>query len=75
MRLRFGLQAKFLAGMGIVLLGLLLLLGLLWQRQRSMQDEVSSLGRESMRQLVSERLRRRGGLAVAHLAAPPANPL
>ena len=75
MRLRFGLQAKFLAGMGVVLLGLLLLFALLWQRQRSMQEEVSGLGRDSMRQLVSERLKRRGELAVAQLADTLTNPM
>lgn len=75
MRLRFGLQARFLAGMGIVLLGLLLLFGLMWQRQRTMQEEVSGLGRDSMRELVSDRLRRRGELAVAQLADTLTNPM
>jgi HAMP domain-containing protein len=74
-RVRFGLQARFLVGMGIVLLGLLLLFALLWQRQRSMEDEVSTLGRESMRQLVSDRLRKRGELAVAQLADTLTNPM
>jgi diguanylate cyclase (GGDEF)-like protein len=73
--MRFGLQARFLVGMVIVLLGLLLLFALLWQRQRSMEDEVSSLGRESMRQLVSDRLRKRGELAVAQLAETLTNPM
>ncbi len=75
MKVRFGLQAKFLAGISVVLLGLLLLFGLMWQRQRGMQEEVSRLGRDSMRQLVSERLRRRGELAVTQLADTLTNPM
>ena len=36
MRLRYGLQARFLTGMTAVLVLTLLLLGLLWQRQTAM---------------------------------------
>ena len=71
MSVRFGLQAKFLAGMAIVFVGVLALIGLMWQRQASMQEEVSSLGRDSMRELVSDRLKRRGESAVAQLAQTP----
>jgi diguanylate cyclase (GGDEF)-like protein len=75
MSVRFGLQAKFLAGMVIVFIGVLALIGLMWQRQASMQDEVSSLGRDSMRELVSDRLKRRGESAVAQLADSLTNPM
>ena len=75
MNLRFGLQAKFLVGMGVVLVGVLALIGLMWQRQTSMQNEVSNVGRESMRELVSERLKRRGESNVAQLAESLTNPL
>ena len=75
MNLRFGLQAKFLVGMGVVLVGVLALIGLMWQRQTSMQNEVSNVGRDSMRELVSERLKRRGESNVAQLAESLTNPL
>jgi diguanylate cyclase (GGDEF)-like protein len=73
--LRFGLQAKFLAGMAIVLLGVLALIGLMWQRQSSMQAEVANVGRDSMHQLVSDRLKRRGESSVAQLADSLTNPM
>ena len=47
MRLRVGLQAKFLAGMAIVLVGVVALMGLMWQRQATMQDQVADVGRET----------------------------
>jgi hypothetical protein len=75
MSVRLGLQAKFLAGMVLVLLGVLALVGLMWQRQSAMQVEVSKAGRESMRDLVSERLKRRGESAVAQLAESLTNPM
>ena len=68
MNLRLGLQAKFLVGMGVVLLVVLALMGLMWQRQNAMQAEVSGAGREAMRQLISERLKRRGESTVTQLA-------
>ncbi|UHQ19484.1 EAL domain-containing protein [Lysobacter sp. KIS68-7] len=75
MTLRFGLQAKFLAGMALVLVGVLALMGLMWQRQSAMQDDVANVGRDSMRELVSERLKRRGEASVTQLADELANPM
>ena len=75
MTLRFGLQAKFLAGMAIVLVGMLALMGLMWQRQSSMQAQVADVGRDAMRELVSERLKRRGETSVAQIADELANPM
>jgi len=75
MNLRLGLQAKFLVGMGVVLLVVLALMGLMWQRQNAMQVEVSGAGREAMRQLISERLKRRGESTVTQLAESLTNPM
>ncbi len=75
MRPRFGLQARFTAAMAVGLLVVLLVVGLMWQRQRAMQREVTTLGRESMHELVFERLRRRGESAMAQLAESLTNPL
>lgn len=75
MSLRVGLQAKFLAGMAIVLVGVLALMALMWQRQATMQDQVADVGRESMRELVSDRLKRRGEAVVAQLAEQLTNPM
>ena len=75
MRMRYGLQAKFAAAMVVVLLVVLAVVGLMWQRQRAMQQEVSGLGRDSMHELVFERLRRRGESIVAQLAESLTNPM
>ncbi len=75
MRFRYGLQAKFVAAMVVVLLVVLAVVGLMWQRQRAMQQEVSGLGRESMHALVFERMRRRGESMVAQLAESLTNPM
>jgi diguanylate cyclase (GGDEF)-like protein len=73
--LRIGLQSKFLAGMGIVLLAVLALMAVMWQRQSSMQAQVFDVGRQTMRDLISERLKRRGESSVVQLADALANPL
>jgi diguanylate cyclase (GGDEF)-like protein len=73
--LRYGLQAKLAAAMVVVLLVVLAVVGLMWQRQRAMQQEVSGLGRESMHALVFERMRGRGESMVAQLAESLANPM
>src|SRR5687768_9431461 len=75
MRFRYGLQARFVAAMAVVLLVVLAVVGLMWQRQRAMQQEVSGLGRESMHALVFERMRRRGESMVAQLAESLTNPM
>jgi diguanylate cyclase (GGDEF)-like protein len=75
MTLRYGLQARFVAGMAVVLLVVLAVVGLMWQRQRAMQQEVSGLGRKSMHELVFERMRRRGESMVSQLAESLTNPM
>ena len=75
MRFRYGLQARFVAAMAVVLLVVLAVVGLMWQRQRAMQQEVSGLGRESMHALVFERMRQRGESMVAQLAESLTNPM
>ncbi|WP_147651662.1 putative bifunctional diguanylate cyclase/phosphodiesterase [Vulcaniibacterium gelatinicum] len=75
MKLRFGLQAKFLLAMAAVMLVVLTLFALVWQRQQAMQREVVTLGREAMHSLVFERVRDRGETSVAQLADALANPL
>ena len=75
MNLRFSLQAKFIAGMVAMLLVVLAVIGLMWQRQNSMQGEVANLARGSMHDLVFERLRDRGEYAVTQLADTLTNPL
>ena len=75
MRFRHGLQARFGVALAAVLLVVVVVLALMWQRQRAMQGEVARLGRDSMHGLVFERMRRRGEGSVAQLAESLANPL
>ena len=75
MKLRFGLQAKFLLLLGIALLVVLALVALLLNRQERMRLEVEGVSRQAMRTMVSETLRRQGEGAVAQLAAALTNPL
>ena len=49
---KFGLQARFLAAMAIMLLVVIALLGTLLHRQKVMQQEVADLGREAMHGMV-----------------------
>jgi diguanylate cyclase (GGDEF)-like protein len=72
---RFGLQSKFLAGMGLVLVGVLALMAVMWQRQAAMQAQVFDVGRQTMRDLVGERLKRRGESTVVQLADALTNPM
>ncbi len=60
MNLRYGLQARFLALMGLALLVVLGLMALLWARQASMQSEVETVTRDGMERIVSASLRRQG---------------
>ena len=75
MNLRFGLQARFLLGMGVALLMVLALLALLLQRQSTMQSEVDVLGREAMQSMAADALSRRGEATVEQLADSLTNPL
>ncbi len=75
MNLRYGLQARFLAMMGLALLVVLALLALALQRQERMQAEVEAVSRQAMRDVVSDTLERRGAGVVAQLTESLANPL
>ena len=73
--MRFGLQARFLAAMAIMLAVVLALLGTLLHRQKIMQQEVADLGRDAMHSMVEDSLRRHGEATVDQLGDALANPL
>ena len=73
--MRFGLQARFLAAMAIMLAVVLALLGTLLHRQKVMQQEVADLGRDAMHSMVEDSLRRHGEATVDQLGDALANPL
>jgi len=75
MRLRFGLQARFLVAMGITLAVVFALIAVLLQRQAMMQREVDVLGREAMHSMAADALNRRGEAMVEQLADSLTNPL
>ncbi|SDQ92502.1 diguanylate cyclase (GGDEF) domain-containing protein [Pseudoxanthomonas sp. CF385] len=73
--LRFGLQARFLAAMAVMLLVVIALVATLLHRQKVMQKEVADLGRDAMHGMVEDSLRRHGEATVDQLADALANPL
>jgi diguanylate cyclase (GGDEF)-like protein len=73
--LRFGLQARFLVAMAIMLAVVIALLATLLHRQKVMQTEVAELGRDAMHGMVEDSLRRHGEATVGQLADALANPL
>ena len=73
--LRFGLQARFLAAMAVMLLVVIALVATLLHRQKVMQKEVAELGRDAMHGMVEDSLRRHGEATVDQLADALANPL
>lgn len=75
MKLRMGLQARFLVLMGVALLVVLTLVALLFNRQEQMRREVEGVSRVTMRSMFGESLRRQGEGAVIQLAAALTNPL
>ncbi len=74
-RTRFGLQSQLSLAMGVTLLMIVLLLAVLLQRQRAMQQEVDALGRQAVQSMAAEGLTRRGSAMVAQLADSLANPM
>jgi diguanylate cyclase (GGDEF)-like protein len=72
---RFGLQARFLAVMAVMLAVVAALLLLLLHRQTAMQQEVGELGRDAMHSVVEGSLRRHGEATVDQLADTLTNPL
>ncbi|HEY1139145.1 MAG TPA: EAL domain-containing protein [Lysobacter sp.] len=75
MKLRMGLQARFLVLMGVAMLVVLVLVALLLNRQERMRNEVEGVSRQAMRTMVGQSLRRQGEVAVTQLAAALTNPL
>lgn len=75
MRLHYGLQAKFLAIMMLVLLVVAVLFTLVLQRQGRMQADVEGVSREAMQSIVADGLRRRGEGTASQLTLSMANPL
>lgn len=75
MNLRYGLQARFLAMMGLALLVVLALMVLLWNRQQDMHAAVESISRDAMDEMARDTVQRRGTAVVAQLADALGNPL
>ncbi|MFC0678963.1 putative bifunctional diguanylate cyclase/phosphodiesterase [Lysobacter korlensis] len=75
MTLRYGLQAKVLAMMGLALLVVLALMALLWNRQHVMHEAVEDISRSTMDEMARETVRRRGAAVVAQLGDALSNPL
>lgn len=74
-RWRYGLYPRFVAIVAVALLVVLAIVLLMLQRQRTMQEEIVGLSRESMHALVMDRLRNRGEATVAQVAGSLVNPL
>ena len=75
MKLRFGLQARFLVVMAAMLGVVLLVLLLLLQRQEQMRHEAETLTREGVHDLVETYLRDRAQAMARQLAENLANPM
>lgn len=75
MKVRFGLQARFLMALAITMGVVFALLALLLQRQSVMQREVDLLGRDAMQTMAADALSRRGEGMVEQLADSLTNPL
>ena len=73
--MRFGLQARYLLGMGIALALLLAVLAAAWMQQRDSHREVAELSRESMHDLAVAGLAKRGEAMASLLADTLTNPL
>ena len=70
-----GLQAKFMALIGLALAVMLAVLALIWQRQTANQTEVLRLSSDATRVLVYDRLRERGESQVTQTADLLVNPV
>ena len=75
MNLRAGLQATFVSIVTLALALVLGLVGLMWQRQALMQQQVVGISRKAMHTTVSDGLRRRGEALAMQLAESLVNPL
>src|SRR5690606_31347941 len=75
MKLRMGLQARFLASMSLVLVVVLVLLGLVLQRQDAMRRESEQLSRAAIHELIDAHLPARARTLAQQLATSLARPL
>ena len=75
MKLRYGLQAKFLLMMGVALVVVAALMTLLWNRQQTLHAAVEGVSRDAMDEMASTAMRRRGEATIAQLAEALGNPL
>lgn len=72
---RFGLQKRFLLVVAVSLGFVLVALGLLWQRQNRMQQELVELSRGTLHAVSVERLRQRGLASTRQMAHTLVNPM
>ncbi len=70
-----GLQARFLASMSLVLVVVLVLLGLLLQRQQVMREESEALSRAAIHELIDAHLHARARTLALQLATSLSRPL
>ncbi|RRN80195.1 EAL domain-containing protein [Pseudoxanthomonas sp. SGD-10] len=75
MKLRMGLQARFLASMSLLLVVVLVLLGLVLQRQQAMRQESEELSRAAIHELIDAHLHARARTLAQQLATSLARPL
>ena len=75
MKLRMGLQARFLASMSLVLVVVLVLLALLLQRQQVMRQESEALSRAAIHELIDAHLQARARTLAMQMATSLARPL
>lgn len=75
MRIRFGLQARFLVLVAIALLVSIVALMMVLQRQWAMREEVLGLSRDSIQHLVLDRLREQAEAVGKNTAEALVNPL
>ncbi|KAF1700142.1 putative bifunctional diguanylate cyclase/phosphodiesterase [Pseudoxanthomonas kaohsiungensis] len=75
MKLRFGLQARFVVAMLLMLGVVLLVLMLLMHRQQQMREETEALSREAVHGMVDSYLRDHGQSLARQMAEKLANPM
>ena len=75
MKIRYGLQAKFLVMMGLALVVVTALMALLWNRQQTLHHAVEGVSRGAMDEMARTTMRRSGEATIAQLAESLANPL
>jgi diguanylate cyclase (GGDEF)-like protein len=75
MKFRFGLQARFLVAISLMLAVVALVLGLLMQRQHRIREETEALSRDAVHRLVDTYLRDQAGSLARQLAENLANPM